>query len=246
MSDIFKQIDALQEKITAPRPLSPDQRKLIKEYYRIGLTYSSNAIEGNSLTESETKIVIEDGLTVDGKPLRDHMEAIGHSQAYDAIYQASLKKGFTEIDIKHLHHLFYFRIDEANAGTYRTVKVRISGSAYPLPAPHALESLMQAFIARYGDNSSMHPVEWAAQVHKEFVFIHPFIDGNGRVSRLLMNLILLQHGYEIVIIPPILRREYFMCLEKAHIDDRPFIEFIARAVKESQQDFLRIFGDEKT
>lgn len=243
MPDIFKQIDDLQVKINAYRPLSPEQRLHIKEYYRIGLTYSSNAIEGNSLTESETKIVLEDGLTVDGKPLRDHMEALGHSQAYDALYQAALKKGFTEKIIKQLHHLFYFRIDEANAGSYRNVKIRISGSQYTFPAPQDLKTLMHVFVENFGGKSTMHPVEWAARVHKEFVFIHPFIDGNGRVSRLLLNLVLLQHGYEIVIIPPILRREYFNCLEKAHTDDRRFIEFIARAVKESQQDYLRIFGE---
>lgn len=110
MSDIFKQIDLLQAKINALRPLSNDQLRIIKEYYRIGLTYTSNAIEGNSLTESETKIVIEDGLTVDGKPLRDHMEALGHSQAYDVLWQASVKKGFTQEIIKQLHRLFYSKV----------------------------------------------------------------------------------------------------------------------------------------
>jgi Fic family protein len=243
MSDIFKQIDALQAKINAMRPLSVDQFRIIKEYYRIVLTYTSNAMEGNSLTETETKIVLEDGLTVDGKPLRDHMEALGHSHAYDLLYASAKKIGFTQEIIKQLHHLFYFRIDESNAGVYRTAKVRISGSAHALPAPDKLESLMQEFIQNYGNDCTMHPVEWAAKIHKEFVFIHPFIDGNGRVSRLLMNMALLQHGYEIAIIPPVLRREYFNCLEKAHTDDRPFIEFIARAVKESQQDYLRMFGD---
>ena len=212
-------------------------------FFSFGLAYTSNAMEGNSLTESETKIVIEDGLTVDGKPLRDHLEAIGHSQAYDLLWQASHQKGFKLDLIKQLHHLFYFRIDEANAGVYRKVKIRISGSEYLFPAPNELDALMQSFIKNFGGSSSTHPVEWAARVHKEFVFIHPFIDGNGRVSRLLMNLVLLQHGYEIAIIPPMLRREYFNCLEKAHIDERPFIEFIARTVKESQQDFLRMFGD---
>lgn len=242
MSDIFEKIDALQAKINAMRPFSSDQLKFIKDYYRIGLTYTSNALEGNSLTETETKIVIEDGLTVDGKPLRDHMEAIGHSQAYDVLLQAAREKGFTQNLIKRLHHLFYFRIDEAHAGVYRNVKIRISGSDKPFPAPSELEHLMKYFVEKFGGAPSVHPVQWAAQVHKEFVFIHPFIDGNGRVSRLLMNLVLLQHGYEIAIIPPVLRREYFNCLEKAHTDERPFIEFIARAVKESQQDFIRNFG----
>lgn len=239
---ILDQIDLLKNDIDSLN-MHEQQRMHIKDYYRIGLTYSSNAIEGNSLTESETKIVLEDGLTVDGKPLRDHMEALGHSEAYDALYLASKQHGFTLDIIKQLHHLFYFRIDEANAGVYRKVRIKISGSAYTFPAPDELEPLMQSFIEKYGGPSTMHPVEWAAKVHKEFVFIHPFIDGNGRVSRLLLNLVLLQHGFELAIIPPILRRDYFNCLEKAHTDDRPFIDFIARAVKESQQDYLRMFGN---
>ena len=243
MEKIFSQIDAYQEKINALRPFSKDQLKIIRDYYRVGLTYSSNAIEGNTLTESETKIVLEDGFTVGGKPLRDHMEALGHSQAYDALLRAVHQKGFTQDLIKLLHHLFYFRIDETHAGRYRNVKIRISGSAYSFPAPQELDDLKQSFVAKFGGQPVGHPVEWAARVHKEFVFIHPFIDGNGRVSRLLMNLVLLQHGYEVAIIPPILRRDYFTCLEKAHADDRPFIQFIAQAVKESQLDFLRMFGD---
>ena len=242
MSKIFEEIDALQAKINALRPLSPEQVKQVKEYYRIGLTYASNALEGNSLTETETKIVVEDGLTIDGKPLVDHLEAIGHSDAYDFLYACSQHQGFSEQEIKSLHRLFYYRIDERNAGIYRNIKVVISGSKYALPAPAQLQHLMQEFVATYGGKPNMHEVEWAALVHKEFVFIHPFIDGNGRVARLLMNLVLLQAGYVVTVIPPILRREYIASLEKAHVDDRDFIELVARAVKETQQDYLRLFA----
>lgn len=241
MSKLFNEIDALQEKINAARPLSKQQLQNIKEYYRVGLTYTSNAMEGNSLTETETKIALEDGLTVAGKPVRDYLEAIGHGQAYDFLYILVQQEGFTESDIKELHRLFYYRIDQKYAGVYRDIKVVISGSAYALPAPEELQTLMDFFIKTYGRNPGIHPVKWAALVHKAFVFVHPFIDGNGRAARLLMNLALMQSGYVVTVIPPILRREYITCLEKAHIDDSDFIEFIARCVKETQQDYIRLF-----
>jgi Fic family protein len=243
MVDLFSQIDALQEKVNALRPLKKEQLDQIKEYYRIGLAYSSNALEGNSLTETETKIVIEDGLTVDGKPLRDHFEAVGHSEAYDFIYSCSQEKGFNEDIIKKLHHLFYFRINEKYAGKYRDIKVAISGSAYELPKTTEISSLMEQFVSVFGKASyHEHPVVWAAQVHKEFVFVHPFIDGNGLVARLLMNLVLLQAGFPIAIIPPIRRREYINALEKAHTNDADFIHFIAQCMKETQMDYLRLFA----
>lgn len=243
MQKIFNEIDELQKKINELRPLSEHQLKQIKEYYRIGLTYSSNALEGNSLTETETKVVLEDGLTINGKPLRDHFEAIGHSDAYDFLYTNIKNKEFFQETIKQLHHLFYFRINERWAGKYRDQKVFLSGSKYSCPKPEEVQTLMQQFVEQYGKlKPEIHPVEWAAKVHKEFVFIHPFIDGNGRVARLLMNLVLLQAGFEIAIIPPILRADYINALEKAHVDDADFILFIARCVKETQQDYIRMLS----
>lgn len=244
---IFDEINKLQEKINAQRPLVASVLKGIKEYYRIGLTYSSNALEGNSLTETETKIILEDGITVAGKPIRDLYEATGHSNAYDFMWSLTQQKGFTQEDIQQLHHLFYFRIDEKNAGVYRNVQAFISGSQYPLPGPRLISDLMQDLIFKIKKMGAenLHPVEFAARVHKEFVFIHPFVDGNGRVARLLMNLMLLQQGYEIVIIPPMMRREYINALEKAHIDEKDFIHFIAQMVKETQQDYLRLFMGSK-
>lgn len=242
MKDILKEIDDLKKEIDSYRPLNPHLLKLIKEYYRIGLTYSSNALEGNSLTESETKIVLEDGITIGGKPLKDHLEAIGHADAYTHLLTLIKNKILTENDLKHLHKLLYFRIDEKNAGVYRKNKAIITGSHYSLPNPEAINSLMKKFIlAIDSTRKGKHPVESAAIIHKEFVFIHPFIDGNGRLARLLMNLILLQEGYNIAIIPVITRREYIECLEKAHTNDKDFIYFIARMVRETQKDYLRLF-----
>ena len=239
MKDLLAEIDNLQKEIDAFRPLPPRTLAQLKEYYRVGLTYSSNAIEGNSLTETETKIVLEDGITIGGKPLKDHYEAIGHGEAYDHVYTLAKEKVFTEDDLKKLHKLFYRRINEDDAGMYRKESVFISGSKYSLPTPEKVPALMESFIKSIGEKS--HPVEYAAIAHKEFVFIHPFIDGNGRVARLLMNLILLQKGYCLAIIPPILRMDYVKALEKAHTDDKEFIRFIAKTVRETQQDYLRLF-----
>ncbi len=242
MKNIYSLIDELQKKINMHRPLSPHLLKQIREYYRIGLTYTSNAIEGNSLTESETKIILEDGITIGGKRMIEHFEAIGHSDAYSYLYDLAKKNEITQDDIKRLHHLFYFRIDEEKAGNYRTERAYITGSKYPLPGPDQLYDLMDQFMVMLARlRKEKNPVEVAALAHKEFVFIHPFVDGNGRVARLLMNLILLQEGYEIAIIPPILRNQYVQVLEKAHSDDAEFLLFIAKTVKETQQDYLRLF-----
>ncbi|MFH1562061.1 MAG: Fic family protein [Nitrospirota bacterium] len=242
MIGILTEIDKLQKEINNYRPLGKELLKQIRQYYRIGLTYTSNAIEGNSLTESETKVVLEDGITIGGKPLKDHYEAIGHSEAFDFLYSLVKNKSVGEKDIKKLHRFFYYRIDEKKAGQYRKTKVFITGSKYPLPASEEIPELMKALPLKIKElKETSHPVEASALAHKEFVFIHPFVDGNGRVARLLMNLILLQAGYNIAIIPPIMRQDYIQTLEKAHTNDKEFIDLIARMVRETQKDFLRLF-----
>ena len=241
MKDILSKVDEAQGVINALRPFSNEMNRQIKEYFRIGLTYSSNALEGNSLTISETKVVIEDGLTIAGKPLRDHYEATGHSDAFDHMYDLATGTTITEDDIKKLHALFYHRIKEEDAGIYRRVQAIMSGSQYPLPRAEALPGMIQKFIEDLPDlKKNYHPVVYAARLHKEFVFIHPFVDGNGRVARLLMNVALMQAGYIIAIIPPLKRVEYINALEKAHKDDADFIELLASCVYETQKDLLRM------
>ncbi len=120
--------DKLQEKIRAHRPLDAYEVKQLKEYFRIGLTYSSNALEGNSLTESETKVVLENGITIGGKPLKDHFEAIGHSEAFDLLYKLADRHDITEEDVLGLHRLFYYRIESENAGKYRKRNVIVTGT----------------------------------------------------------------------------------------------------------------------
>lgn len=242
MKDILKKIDSIKTKIDAHRPLDSHMVKQLKEYFRIGMTYSSNALEGNSLTETETKIVIEDGITIGGKPVKDHLEALGHSEAYDLLFRLAEHQDITEANIKELHRLFYYRIDEDLAGKYRKQKVIITGTDFIPPAPEKIPDLMKSFVASIPDDRSKnHPVEFAAILHRKLVTIHPFIDGNGRAARLLMNLALLQAGYPVAIIPPVLRREYLDTLNKTHKGDfTPFRKLIAGVCYESAKEYLRL------
>jgi Fic family protein len=239
---VLKKIDALRLKIDTHRPLDTHILKQVREYFRIGTTYSSNALEGNSLTETETKIVIEDGITIGGKPVRDHLEALGHSEAYDLLFRLAKNQDITEANIKELHHLFYYRIDAKQAGKYRKRRVIITGTDFIPPAPERIPVLMRSFIAGLPETKTKHHlVEFAAIIHMEFVKIHPFIDGNGRAARLYMNLALLQAGYSVAIIPPILRRDYLTTLNQTHKgDDGPFIKFIIGVCYESSKEYLRL------
>src|SRR5579872_3995690 len=191
-------IDKLKNEIDTFRPLPPYCIPMLKEYFRIGLTYSSNALEGNTLTETETKVILEDGLTIGGKTVREHLEVIGHSQAYDFMWHQAqnTNASLSEHDILKLHHLFYYRIDEENAGHYRKVPIFVTGTDFEFPKPLEVPLLMQEFLQEIPQlKQQYHPVHFAALVHIKFVTIHPFIDGNGRTARLLMNLLLLQSGY---------------------------------------------------
>lgn len=238
-----ERIDLYQKTINDLRPFEGELLLQIKDFYRIGLTWTSNALEGNSLTESETKVLIEDGLTVGGKPLRDMLEAVDHAKAYDYMFSLLKKKEITEENILYLHKLFYRNIDEKCAGLYRDKMVFITGSKYPVTKVEEIESEMREFISwMKRERSNYHPVLFAALLHKKFVFIHPFKDGNGRVARLLMNTLLIQEGYLPVLIPPILRSEYITLLEKARKDDQAFIDFIAERELESQKDFFRLLN----
>ena len=238
---IYSEIDQLQKTIESIRPLSKDQLKELRRYFNIGLAYASNALEGNTLTESETKAVIEDGITIGGKPLKFHLEATGHAQAYYFLHELAKENELNEKDIKNLHKLFYQQIEPDKAGKYRKIRIFISGSEYKFPNPDKVPDLMKSFVEKYKiQDPNKHTVEIAALIHKDFVFIHTFIDGNGRIARLLMNLILIKNGLPITIIPPILRMEYINLLEKAHKSDNEFILFIAERVRQAQLEYIRL------
>ncbi len=240
--DKIEQVNQLQKQINQLRPLTRDALLQLREYYRIGLTYSSNALEGNTLTESETKVVIEDGLTVSGKPLRDHLEAIGHSEAFGMLYDLSQSQTIDAKAIIDLHRLFYYRIDADNAGRYRSKPVIITGTDFIPPPPSKVGSGMREYVEQIpGKKEALHPVFFAAWIHIQLATIHPFIDGNGRAARLLMNLALMQAGYPITIIPPIVRSNYIAALQASNKgDDAPFNNLLSNMVWEAQREYLRL------
>jgi Fic family protein len=237
-------IDKAKETIDKYRPFSKDVLEQLKQYYRISFTYTSNAIEGNTLTETETKIILEDGITIGGHPIREIQEALGHSEAYDLLYKLSSNPEIKEQDILDLHNFLYRQVDHEKAGKYRDKKVIITGTEFIPPAPKAVPDLMKKFAEDIPNlKAKLHPVEFAALLHLNLVTIHPFSDGNGRTARLLMNLALLQAGYVVTIIPPIMRNNYIYSLKQAQIepkDNQVFINFISECVYESTKDYLRI------
>lgn len=234
--------EKLKNEIDQYRPIPKRVIDELREYYRIGTTYSSNALEGNSLTESETKVIIEDGITIGGKTLIEHFEALGHSEAYSLIYGIAEKSAISESDICELHRAFYRRISEDEAGSYRSVAIVISGTDYIPPKTEDLPQLMKGFCDSIADMKvNLHPVEYAASLHIKIATIHPFIDGNGRTARLLMNAALLQCGYPLALIPPLLRADYIETIRQANKgDEAAFINFISSAVYESSKDYLRM------
>lgn len=240
---IYERLDANKAAIDVMRPFEGDTLRQLREYYRIGLTWTSNALEGNSLTEIETKVLLEDGLTVGGKPLRDTFEALGHAAAYDYMFGLLGERRITVEDIKTLHRLFFKSIDEPRAGVWRDVSIIVTGSDYEFPAPAQLDGLM-ANLGRWieAERDTMHPVRFAAMLHLKFVTIHPFIDGNGRVARLLMNAALIQDGYMLAVVPPVLRPDYLTTIRRYQQqgETEAFCDFIAERVLESEKEIMRL------
>ena len=245
---LLERIDAYAKVIRERRSLTPDEVKELDSYFRIGMTYSSNALEGNSLTLSETKVLLEDGITVGGKPIRDCYEATGHAQAYDYMLQTA-RGGplqFREEDILRLHALFYSGIDPDRAGCYRTGQVFITGTEYIPPAAEEVPGQIAELVEELNQKKdTLHPVLLAAYAHRRLVDIHPFQDGNGRTARLLMNLVLVNKGYCIVSISPILRHDYITALQQAQRSSAPsdaaFIKLICECELEAQKDYCRMF-----
>jgi len=246
--ELLKRIDENKALIAERRPLAPEEVKELDAYFRIGITYSSNALEGNSLDITETKILLEDGITVGGKPIRDCYEAVGHAKAYDFMLEAARSNpfSFSENMILRLHKLFYVGIDPDNAGIYREHQVFITGTEYMPPGAEEVPLFMRSMVESLAQKwDSIHPVRLAAFAHQKLVDIHPFTDGNGRTARLLMNLILINRGYQIVSIQPILRREYIAAIETSRRGGRAegeaLAKFIAECEIEAQKDYCRMF-----
>lgn len=219
------------------RPFPPELVQNLEEWFTVELTYTSNAIEGNTLTRRETAVVIEKGLTVGGKSLKEHLEATNHAKALDFIHTLVKKKPsqLTENDILSIHNIILQGIDDDNAGHYRNVPVRISGSAVVMPNPRKVPNLMEEFASWLTSKHNLHPVQFAGEAHYRLVTIHPFVDGNGRTARLLMNLLLLMAGYVPAIIRKRDRLAYISSLEKTQLggskDD--YEKIIAKAAERS-------------
>ncbi len=240
---MFDKLDRYKVALDVVRPFEGDTLKELRDYYKIGLTWSSNALEGNTLTISETKVVLEDGLTVGGRPLRDFYETVGHGAAYDHMFSLMGERDISVEDIKVLHRLFYRQIDEARAGVWRDRPVIVTGTEYVFPSPESIEREMAALEAwSRTERAHLHPVEYAAMLHLKLVSVHPFIDGNGRTSRLVMNLALLQDGYQLAVIPPICRVDYLAAIRRYQLqgDSRSFVAFIAERVMESEKEIMRL------
>lgn len=214
---MFKEINQKKRLLDSKRPLSPFTLKSLREKLLLEWTYNSNAIEGNTLTLKETKVVLE-GITVGGKTMREHLEVINHRDAILYVEEiVENNEPLTEWQIKNLHQLLLKGIEDAYAGTYRDQQVFISGAEHVPPEPFRLKEKMEELIAWHeGDAQSLHPVERAAMLHVIFVGIHPFIDGNGRTSRLLLNLELIKAGFPPIVITAEQKLAYYDALDKAH------------------------------
>ena len=238
----FDKVDELNNKLNSKRPFSKETLKSLRNSINIEWTYNSNGIEGNTLTLRETQIVLE-GITVGGKTLREHLEAINHEKAIEYIEDLVKEKNpVTEWNIKNIHQLVLKEIDDKNAGKYRSKNVAIMGATHTPPDHLIVPELMEKLILNYQKWNKYHPIIKAAIIHGELVKIHPFIDGNGRTSRLVMNLSLMNSGYLPVIIKKENRLEYYNALDKAHTtgDYTDFVKLVTNLEIEMINKYLNL------
>jgi len=238
---MFNRCNQLKEQLDALRPLPRHTVKSLHEKMVLDWTYNSNAIEGNTLTLKETKVVLE-GITIGGKSMREHFEAINHKEAIDYVEDIiHQKEPLSERVIRSVHQLVLKNIDDDNAGRYRQENVVIAGAEHTPPDHLHVPQLMNELLDWYHGFSG-HPIERAARLHSDFVKIHPFVDGNGRTARLLMNLDLMSSGYLPVVIKAVDRLLYYEALDKAHTEqgDHDFLAFVARIEENTLQHYLKV------
>lgn len=232
--EYFKEVDEKLAILNSKRPLAKETLKSLEKNNILDWTYNSNAIEGNTLTLRETKVVLE-GITVGGKSVKEHLEVINHREAI--LFLEELVKNdsaITECNIKNLHALILKEIDNDNAGKYRLENVLISGASQ-VPVDYVkVSEEMEKLIYRYKNWYKYHPLVRAALLHGEFVFIHPFVDGNGRTARLLMNFEAMKNGYLPIIIKADLKAKYYDSLDKAMVE-HDYTDFIKLIVEEENE-----------
>lgn len=238
-------IDHKLNQLQKIRPLPGIAVEKLRKQFAIEMTYNSNAIEGNQLTLKETFLVINEGITIKGKSLKDHLEAKDHYEAIDYLYeliQHDKRQTISELTIRDLQKLVVKETDANAAGCYRTGNVIITGSKHiPIDASEVPAKMRGLIVWHNREKEHLHPIELAAIFHHKLVNIHPFFDGNGRTARLLMNLILMQQGYPLVMILKNDRKQYYQALEKADQDDyEQFVKLIAQAVERSMNIYLKV------
>ena len=242
---LLKRIEEKKKRLDDIRPLPKDALKKLLEDIRLRHTYHSDAIEGNTLTLQETKLVLEEGVTIGGKSLKDHVEAKNDADAFDLmIKMVHAKKQISQDIIQEIHEIVTKGILK-ESGKYRTSNIRIAGLKTTLPSYSKIINLMQVYISNI-QKLKLHPIKKAAFIHYELVRIHPFLDGNGRVSRLITNLYLMKMGYPPIILKKEDRQKYYQVLKRADDGDLSFFaNFIAKAVHETLMYYLSSFIDDE-
>ena len=244
LDGLLVEIDRLKGWLDAFRPLPRDVVVELKQRWDVRFTYHSNAIEGNTLTQSETELVLSRGITIGGKTLQEHLEVVGHKDAIDYIEElASAEMPIGEWEIRTIHRLILRAIAPEEAGRYRQLDVRAAGTEFHYPAHYLVDDLMAEFVAWMAiARGQLHPVQYAAEAHLRFVSIHPFRDGNGRSGRLLMNLLLLRAGLPIVVISQGDRLAYINGLVAAQQGgaNEALVTLVANGVKASLVEILAV------
>jgi len=241
---VKRRLEEKLAKLNKLRPLPKSALQKLREKFQIEMTYNSNAIEGNSLTLKETFLVINEGITVKGKPLKDHLEAKDNHAALEYLYDLidkDKKHTISEILIRNLHQIIIQKIDKEWAGKYRNANVIIGGAKHTPPnALHVPQKMRDLIGWLKSQKGKMNILELAALLHHKLVFIHPFFDGNGRTARLTMNLLLMQVGYPLVIILKNDRKKYYDVLDKADSGKyEPLVKFIAQSIERSLDIYLK-------
>lgn len=241
LNELLQRVTRQQQEISRARPLPEATLRSLLEDFLLRFAHDTTAIEGNTLTLQETQVVLEHGITIGGKTIREHLEIRNIATAWHALEQwVQSADPLTETVIMHLHQITMQGILD-DAGCYRTVPVFIRGSRQVPPNPLRVPDAMAHFVTQFAHRpDTMHPVVFAAQAHIQFAAIHPFVDGNGRVSRLLVNGCLLRDGYPPASYPWTSRAEYLTTLETAQTTQNidPFLYVTAEAIDWMQQRYL--------
>lgn len=242
LKKLLLEIDKNLEKLSTLRPLTKGEVARLRDEFLIEFTYNSNAIEGNTLTLQETAMVLE-GVAIDQKPLKEHLEIIGHRDAFKYVESlVSEKQEFSEHVIKNIHSLVLMDRAE-DRGVYRRIPVRIMGAFHEPPQPYLVEPMMNELIVNHAvRKAKMHLVEAVALFHLDFEGIHPFIDGNGRTGRLLINLELMQNGFPAIDVKFSDRRRYYQAFDEYYRNgnELPMVEMVAGYVNEGLEKYLEM------